>query len=128
MAKFHFRIGWQAKLRHRRYSRSIGPGFRRYGFGVVGQRIELHGTIIEMRGALGVDPYQSVLEPVRVVALREILARVRTAAFGSIDRGFDRPHRLQQQVLELHRLDEIRVPYESPVRYAHVGESRGNRL
>ena len=40
----------------------------------------MHRPVIDARRALGIDPAQAVLHPVDIVALREILARVRAAA------------------------------------------------
>src|SRR2546429_537837 len=73
------------------------------------------------------DPHEGVLEPVTVVALREILAGMRAAALGAIRRRVDGGSGLQQQVLELERLDEIGVPDERAVGDAYVGEGSESR-
>src|SRR6185312_17060164 len=61
--------------------RSIHPRLRRHGFHFVRHRLHVHGAIVECRLALGIDAHQRVLHPVGVVTVREILARMRAAAF-----------------------------------------------
>src|ERR1700733_6496790 len=68
---------------------------------VVGERVSVDRPVID--GDLaprGIKPRQGVFHPVLVVARGEILARMRAAAFGAIDRGIDRYHRLLDQVYE----------------------------
>jgi hypothetical protein len=48
-----------------------------------------------------------VFEPTDVIALREVLARMRAAALGAMRGGMNRGARLQQQILQLESFDEI---------------------
>src|SRR5437762_11655041 len=91
---------------------SVGarPGRNRLDFARHG--IEMHRAVVEAGTPRPLDPYQRVLEPAAVVALRKILAGVRAAALGAIGGRVDGGRRLQQQVLELEGLDEIGVPDE----------------
>src|SRR5580698_6304520 len=54
---------------------------------VVGQRVGVHRPVIDDDFPGLVEPRQRVLHPIVVVAIREILARMRAAAFGTVDRG-----------------------------------------
>ena len=63
-----------------------------------------------------------------VVALGVVLARLRAAAFRAVGGRLDRAHRLQQQVVELERLDEIRVPDQRAVADCDVAERREHLL
>src|SRR5581483_9556751 len=57
---------------------------------VVGERVSVNRAVIDRHLAgFGVEPGQCVFHPVLVVALGEILARMRAAAFGAIDGGID---------------------------------------
>jgi len=97
-------------------ARSIGPALsihplgRREGGDLVGQRVEMHRAVAEPDPAGIVAPSKGVLEPVLVVALGVILARVRPAALGAVKRGMQYHRRLADQIVELERLDEIGVP------------------
>ena len=66
--------------------------------------------------------HRRVLHPVGVVALGEILARMRAARFLAVLRGHDRRHRLAEQVLQFERFDQVRIPHQRTIRHAHVGE------
>ena len=70
----------------------------------------MHGPVIEAHIARAINPGQRVLHPVLVIAIRVVLASMRAAALQAIRRRFDRCSRVEQQVLELDRLDEIRIP------------------
>ena len=67
-----------------------------------------------------------MLHPVLVVALREVLARVRAAALGAVLCGFHRDDRLGNQIVEFQCLDEIRVPDQRAVRNPDVGDAAVN--
>src|SRR5437016_7271341 len=101
---------------------SVGarPGRNRLDFARHG--VEMHQAVVEAGTPRPLDPYQRVLEPGAVVALREILAGVRAAALGAIGGRVDGGRRLQQQVLELEGLDEIGVPDERAIADPHLGE------
>jgi len=80
------------------------------------------------RLAARIDPHERVLQPSGIVALGMVLAGVRAAALGALLGGADGRRRLQQQILELERLDEIRIPHERAIGHLHVlecGESPG---
>src|SRR5205823_1442670 len=57
-----------------------------------------------------VAPGKGVFEPVLVVALRVILARMCAAALGAVSGGMEHDRRLPDQIVELERLDQIGVP------------------
>src|SRR5262249_38140202 len=61
--------------------------------------------------------------PVLVVALGEILSRVRAAAFGAVARGIHGDYGLRDQVVELERLDQVRVPDQRAVGDLDVGHA-----
>ncbi len=64
---------------------------------------------------LRVEPGQRVLHPVLVVALGKVLARMRAAAFGAVERRIHGDHRLRDQVVEFERLDQVGVPDQRAV-------------
>src|SRR3546814_18828244 len=68
-------------------------------FDVVGQRIFVDRAVIEADAAAfaapAVEPGDTVLHPVRIVAVREILVRVGAAAFLAVER---RVHRHLRQI------------------------------
>ena len=103
---------------------SIRPRLRRDRLDVLRQRVHVHRSIVDARFARVVDPAQCVLLPVHVIAILEVLARVRAAALFAVLRGDNSRHRLAEQVVQLDRLDEIGVPDETAIRNAHVGERR----
>src|SRR5208282_6600907 len=71
--------------------------------------------------AARVEPDQAVLEPMRVVALGVVLARVPSPALGALRRGGDGAERLGQEVVELERLHKVAVPDERAVAHLEVG-------
>ena len=87
----------------------------------------MHRAVVEAHAPGTLHPGQGVLQPVLIVALGEILARMRAAALGAVGRRMDGRGRLQQQILELERLDQIGVPDERAVGDAHVGEGLEGR-
>src|SRR3989440_13026182 len=106
---------------------SVGARPGRNRLDVARQGVQMHGAVVEAGTPRPLDPHERVLEPVTVVALREILAGVRAAALGAIRRRVDGGRGLQQQVLELEGLDEIGVPGERAVGDAYVGEGSESR-
>ncbi len=64
-----------------------------------------------------------MLHPVLVIAIRVVLARMRTAALQAICRRFDRGGRIEQQVLKFERLDEVGIPDQRAVGYADIVEA-----
>src|SRR2546421_1102987 len=101
---------------------SVGARPGRNRLDVARQGVQMHGAVVEAGTPRPLDPHERVLEPVTVVALREILACVRAAALGAIRRRVDGGRGLQQQVLELEGLDEIGVPDERAIADPHLGE------
>ena len=80
--------------------RSIGARLGRDDFDLVGQRVQVHRAVVDARAARRASTqHRRVLHPVGVIALREILARVRAAALLAVGRRMDGRDRLQQQVL-----------------------------
>src|SRR5690348_7238895 len=89
---------------------SVRARLRRNGLRFVAQGVEMHRPVVEARAPGSLDPDQGMLEPALVVALREVLASVGAAALGAVGGGLDGRRRLQEQILELHRLHEIGIP------------------
>src|SRR6516165_7088833 len=101
---------------------SVGAWPRRDRLHVARQGVEMHRAIVETGARRSIHPHECVLQPVEIVALRKILTGVRPAALGAVRRRVDGGGRLQQQVLELERLDKIAVPDQRAVAHPHVGE------
>src|SRR6185503_16222151 len=78
---------------------SVHPVLRREALHVVGERVEVHGAIVDADAALLVAPDDGVLHPGLVVALGEILAGVGAAALGAVLGRGDRDHRLVDEVV-----------------------------
>src|SRR3546814_512782 len=76
----------------------VDPRLRREGLNVVGQRLLRHRTVVDTNGAFFIAPGERMLHPVLVVAVGEILARVRAARFLAVHGRFDRDHCLIDQV------------------------------
>ena len=94
---------------------SVRPRLRRNRLDVLRQRVHVHGPVFDARLAGLVHPAQRVLLPVHVVAIREVLARMRAAALLAVLGADDRGRGLPQQVVELDGLDEIGVPDEAAI-------------
>ena len=62
-----------------------------------------------------------MLHPVLVVAIGEVLARMRAAAFGAVERRVHGDHRLHDEVVELERLDQVGIPDQRTVGDLDVG-------
>src|SRR5579883_3295672 len=91
---------------------SVRARLRRYRRDLVGHGVEMHRTIVEADASGPLHPHQGVLQPALIVALRVVLARVGAPALGAVAGGMNGRRGLQQQVLELHRLDEVGIPDE----------------
>src|SRR5712691_11361861 len=77
---------------------SVDPRLGREGLDLVRQREEVHRAGTEPHLAVAIEPGKRVLEPVLVVALGEILARMGAAALGPVLGRMQRDGRLLQQV------------------------------
>ena len=88
----------------------VNTSFGWHGFNLVGQCFEMHGPETQSHRTVGIDPRQRVFHPVDVIAVREVLAGLGTTALLAILRRDDRRGRLQQQVFQFQRLDQIRIP------------------
>src|SRR5690606_7423393 len=80
----------------------------------------MHRAIIERGLTLLIHPAKCVLHPVRIVAVREVLARMSATAFLTVDGTFNGGDGLHNEIVELERLDEIRVPDERTVADANI--------
>ena len=87
---------------------SIRSRPRRNRLYVLRERREMNRPIVEPHRALVIHPREGVFEPGRIVTLRKVLARVRTATLLASERRVHRGDGLQQEILELQRLDQIR--------------------
>src|SRR5579883_2424703 len=68
---------------------SVRARLRRDRLDLGGEGVEMHRPIIEARASGSLDPDKGMLEPALVIALREVLARMRTAALGAVAGGMD---------------------------------------
>src|SRR3546814_11132035 len=75
----------------------------------------MHRAEIDGHTALGIEPRQGVLHPFMVVALGEILAGMGAAAFLAVLGAMHGHHGLADQVVELQRLDQVRIPDQRAV-------------
>src|SRR5215472_16740471 len=78
---------------------SVGAWPRWDRLDVTCQGVQMHGTVVETCARRAVHPHQRVLQPVRIVALRKILAGVCPPALGAVGRRVDGGGRLHEQVL-----------------------------
>src|SRR5271169_2624693 len=103
---------------------SIDPLFRLDIGDVVGQRVGVHRPVVDADLAgFQIEPALRVFHPVLVVAIGEILARMRAAAFGAVDRGVHGDHGLLDQIGEFQRLDQVGIPDQRAVGDVHVGNA-----
>ena len=84
---------------------SVHPRLRFDVLDVVGHRVGVDRAVVDLYAALGVDPGEGVLHPLRVVAVGEVLAGVGAAAFLAVGGGVHRGGGLDDKVLEFERLD-----------------------
>mmetsp|Transcript_27816 Transcript_27816/g.68381 ORF Transcript_27816/g.68381 Transcript_27816/m.68381 type:complete len:665 (+) Transcript_27816:128-2122(+) len=90
------------------------------------QGLRVHGAVPDGDLALVVDPAHGVLHPVHVVAVGEVLARVRPAALLAPLRAVHGDLRVGHQVVQLQRLDQVRVPHQAAVRHLQVVQAAGH--
>jgi len=76
------------------------------------QRVESNGAVGEANGPVFLLPRHRVLQPIRVVALLVVFARVRTARFRPGAGGVGDDHGLIGEIEELERGDECHVPLQ----------------
>ena len=79
------------------------------------QRVQVHRAVVDAHLPALVDPAQRVLHPVHVVAIREILARMRAAALLAFSAEWIVASRLPSRFSQLQRLDEVGVPDQRAV-------------
>src|ERR1700746_1174056 len=101
----------------------INSGLGREGLHLVRQREEMNRAVTDFDLTPAVEPRDRMLEPVLIVALRIVLARVGAAALGPVLGGVQGTDRLLQQILEFERLGEIAVPDHRTVRDAEIAEA-----
>src|SRR5262245_19274727 len=80
---------------------SVRPRLGRDRLDVLRHRVHVHGAVFDARLAGLVDAAQRVLLPVRIIAILEVLARMRAAALGAVGRRHDGGRGLAEQVVEL---------------------------
>src|SRR5579864_6907170 len=94
-----------------RRSSSISTRLGRNVLHIVGQRVCMDGTEIDSGPPRRrIKPSERVFHPVDVVAVREVLPRMRAAAFVAVHGTRDSHDRLLDQIFALERFDEIGVP------------------
>src|SRR5258708_29009893 len=82
----------------------------------------MHRPAAESNVARGIAPGEAVHEPIDIVALGMILARMRAAAFGAVQSGADGDRGLRQKIVELECLHEGAVPDETVVADTEISE------
>mmetsp|Transcript_6966 Transcript_6966/g.20338 ORF Transcript_6966/g.20338 Transcript_6966/m.20338 type:complete len:200 (+) Transcript_6966:1007-1606(+) len=92
----------------------------------VAQRLVVHRTVVNLDlvvlGCGGVEPAQGVLHPLVVQAVREVLPCMCATALLAGLRGVDSDGGVDEQVVQLTRFRQIRVPHQAPVRQPNVVE------
>src|SRR6266404_5623366 len=71
---------------------------------LVRKRLQMDGPVVEPDAAAVIEPGQGVLEPILIVPLGEVFARVGAAAFCPANRRMQADGRLPEHVVELERL------------------------
>jgi hypothetical protein len=89
---------------------------------LVGERIFVHRPVIDL-DVPGIEPADRVLHPIRIVAVWIGLVHVRAAALLAVRGRIHGDHGLADQIVELHRLDEIGVPDEASVGDVDIGHA-----
>src|SRR5262245_11170133 len=84
--------------------RSVQALGRWEGLHLVRECVKVHWPVAETHLAVAVPPAEGVPEPVAVIALGEVLARVRAAALGAVQRRMQHDRRLPDEIVELQRL------------------------
>eukprot|EP00982_Pelagococcus_subviridis_P017131 31518-Pelagococcus_subviridis.AAC.10 len=98
----------------------VHPRLGRDVFHLVVQRLRVHGAVVDLDFPLLVHEPERVLHPTHVVAIREILPRVRASRLLALLRAVHRDLRVRHQVVQLERLDQVRVPHQRFVRDVEV--------
>ena len=75
----------------------------------------MHAPVIEFHVSGFITPGQGVLHPVLIVPFREVFAGMSTAAFFTSHRAIHGDGRLADQIVQLQRFHEIRIPGHGPV-------------
>ena len=94
---------------------------------VSGECLQVDRPVCDTHRARSTDPAQRVLQPVLIITLRKILARMGATALSTTSRPVNSRFRLQQEILELECFDEIRVPDQGAVGHADVCERAVSR-
>ena len=79
-------------------------------------------AIAEPDLAVGVEPGQRMFQPMDIVAVGIILARMSAAAFRPRQSGIDGHRRLRQEIVELQRLDQVAVPDQRAIVDLKIGQ------
>jgi|SRR5208337_2312750 len=100
---------------HRCSIASVNTLLRRARGDHVRQRLQVNRPIVQPYPAAVIEPSQGMLEPILVVSLRKILSRMCAAAFGAPDGGVKTDARLREHVVELERLNKVRIEDQRPI-------------
>src|SRR5262249_28935991 len=115
------RVRWQGESGHSAFS--IDPCLGREDLDFVRQRKKVDRAVTDLDLTLIIDPDECVLEPVSVVALGVILARVSASALGPVFGRMQGNNRLFQQVFKLECLGKIAVPDHRSVGDAEISKA-----
>ena len=120
------------------FSDSIRPRLGRDVLHLLVQGLHVHGPVPDLHlpfpsklsvfQILAAEPPERVLEPALVVALGEVLARVRAAGLLAPLGRVHRDRGVGEQVLELEGFHQICVPGQRAVLQPDVGEAVDNRV
>ena len=91
-------------------------------FKILGASWGTHRAICERDLAIIAHPAQRMLHPLRVVAFRIVVMGLRTATLATRLRAHHRRRPVSHEVLQLQRLDEIRIPDQATVADREIRE------
>src|SRR5260221_2074932 len=91
---------------------SVSAHSGRKALHLVGERIEMDRAVGEGDVPIFVLPRDGVLQPVLVIALAKVLARMRAARFGALDGGVSDDYGLICEIGKLQRRDQRDVPLQ----------------